>query len=233
MGSRVGRRRDAIACVPLALSWFALVLAPAVAQTIDDGDTHRGAGAEQRKPTTVTMAVAGDGGRDRIAFIGMQRGAWEFQTINRVSPDGQSGYNVLLAGRRIKVSRRVDVILLAGPYRTIEHHAWDEVVVDTDFSVHGERFQATLINHWGFPSASSGERFDSHTQRFTGLPHVPKWLGVNLMESRDQGGLERLFIGPWLAAGKGGFTFSAFPFWDAPRKRADLRLGIAYTHTMR
>lgn len=218
----------------LTVGWCVLATELAVAQLASpDNGARSETKAGQGTPITMSASFSMDGGRDRLAIIELRRGHWVLQSVNRVRPDGQSAFSLLRVGRTMRASRRLDGLVSLGPLRTYENHAWDEAVLGTNVTIHGERFQATLSNDWAFPTASSGYFFDSHAQTFTGLPRLPKWVGVNLMEGRNKNGWDRIFVGPLFTKRRGGITFSAFPYWDTTRERADLRVRISCVATVR
>ena len=214
------------------LLWLTLAAQTSAAQTAiakAAGD----ASSNSSKPLTVSIAFSSDGGRDRFDILTVQLRAWEFQNFNWASPDGQSALSLFLIGRQFKLARWADAVVLAGPWYSYENHAWDEMVLATNFTFHGERLRVACTNYWGAPLRNSGEFVDSHTQTMTGLPHLPTWLGASILEKRSSDGLDRLFLGPALAMGRGAISVSAYPYWDVQRRTFDMRIGMSYSHVGR
>jgi hypothetical protein len=182
--------------------------------------------------STMSIAVSADGDQDRYGTLTLQRGNWALQNINWTNPNGQFALSLLLMGRQFKLSRWADASVLAGPWFSYGDHAWNEMVLDTNFTFHKERFRVACTNHWGLPLRNSGGFFDSHIQTMTGLTGLPTWLGFSLLEKYSgSAGLERLFFGPVLMKREGAINVSAYPYWDVQRRTLDLRLGLSYSRT--
>ncbi len=236
------RMRTTFTCVLLLMLGLATSVAAdeAITRGADrcggDAATNAGAGgcsSAAHVPATLTFSSSGDWRRDRFAEIGLRYGNWEFQNINWVRPDRQSAFILLFAGRKFRVNRRLSLTLLAGPWYSYENHAWNELVVDTNLTWQGERFRARIVNHWGAGVGSGGYSFDAHTQTFSGIQHLPSWLGLSLQEERTRSGLVRMFAGPYLSRQKGRITLTAYPYRDITRHRMDMRLGLSYSHNLR
>lgn len=182
---------------------------------------------------SVSLTLIADKGRDRYGNVLLQRGAWIAQNINWTSPDGQSALSAFLAGRKMKVSDRVDAVVLAGPWYSYDHHAWNEAVLATHFIFHAKRFRIASEIFWGIPLRASGYFYEAHSQTLEGGLRFPNWLGAAFVEEGTSHGLERFFLGPLLTRPKGQFKFSAFPSWDLQRRRIDLRATLNYRHAGR
>jgi hypothetical protein len=188
---------------------------------------------EPQKPFTVSIAFSADGGRERFAVFALEHGDWVLQNIDWTNPSGESALSLFLVGRRFKASRRLDVTVLAGPWYSYENHAWDEVALGAKLTLHGERFRLACANYWGVPLKRSGYFFALHTQTISGLPRVPTWAGLSVVEKYGSDGLERLFVGPAFSVSRGGLTFSAFPYWDIQHRRLDMQVEVSFSRAFR
>lgn len=211
------------------LLWFALAVPPSATQTATAADVAK---PDLAKPLTISIDLSADRGRDRFGIIAVQRGNWLAQNINWSSPDGQYALSLFLVGYQFKISRWADAVVLAGPWYSYEQHAWNEMVLASHFTLHGERLRVSCTNYWGWPVRSSGRFYDLHTQTITGFPSLPRWLGASFLEKHTSKGLERLFLGPVLTGKKGALSVSASPYWDVQRRTVDIRMGMSYRHVV-
>jgi hypothetical protein len=215
------------------LVWLLFAAQSATAQT---GAANTANNATRNSPSHLTLSIAlsADGGQDRFGILTLQRSNWVLQNINWTDPNGQFALSLFLAGHQFKLSGWADASVLAGPWFSYENHAWNEMVLDTNFTFHKERFRVACTNHWGLPLKNSGEFLDSHTQTMTGLTGLPTWLGLSFLEKHSSSaGLERLFLGPVLTKRKGAITVSAYSYWDVQRRTLEMRLGMSYTFSPR
>jgi len=211
------------------LSAVLIFTVQSVLAQIASANTSGNAIAQSPRHLTMSVSVSADGGRDRFGILTLQRGKWMLQNVNWTNPDGQSALSLLLVGRQFKVSRWADLAVLAGPWFSYEDHAWNEMVVDTNFTFHKGRFKLVSTNRWGSPLRSSGHLLDSHMQTMTGLTGLPSWLGLNFLERHSNSvGLQRLFVGPILTKTKGAIAVNAYPYWDFTRQTLDMRIGMSY-----
>jgi hypothetical protein len=214
------------------LLWLCLAVPLGMAQT-QAADAASNPSPAPEKTITVSTTLSADGGRERFAVFTLERGDWLLQNIDWSNPSGDSILGLFVVGRRFKVSRRLDLTALAGPWYSYENHAWDEVVLGARLNLHGERFRLASSNYWGVALRRSGYFFALHNQTLTGLPHLPDWLGLSLVEKYGSDGLERLFVGPSFAVSRGSVTLSAFPYWDIQHRRLDMQVSVSFSHSAR
>lgn len=81
----------------------------------------------------------------------------------------------------MRVSDRVDAVVLGGPWYAYDHHAWNEAVLATHFIFPAKRFRIASENFWGIPMRASGYFYEAHSQMLEGglrfrTGWAPLWL---------------------------------------------------------
>lgn len=180
-------------------------------------------------PTSLTViGIVDGGGIDRYGTAIFRRGDWLLENINWVDRAGADAISLLLAGRRLSVGHRLDLFLLAGPWYEYANRAWDEIVIDTNFQFHSERFRLASVNHWGIPTKVTGEFFDSHIATVSGMRGLPHWLGATGQIECSHAGVETSWAGPMLIKKKADVSVTGAPYWDFHHQRGGVRLTISY-----
>jgi hypothetical protein len=81
------------------------------------------------------------GGHDRFGAFLLGRGDWLLQEINWIDRSGTDAASLLLAGRRLPLSRRLRISLLAGSWYEYASRSWNEAVLDANSQFTGELLQ--------------------------------------------------------------------------------------------
>jgi len=189
---------------------------------------------ESSQPLTLSIATTGNG-QVRYGIITLARGQWQAQNINWVDPSGSDALSALLFGKSLRSRHSWHATVLAGPWYSYSSHRWDEAVLNTSLEFHGERLRAAFDSYWGIPTKASGYYFSSHSQTFSGIAHLPPWLGASFLEKHESDGFHHLWAGPRFVCNfnSGHMTVSAYPYWDFTRHTADLRLSASYKLSLR